>query len=489
MSAVLVMYRLSEPVYTYGSRLEEERMGASIEFLGAARSVTGSRYLFHSGSSAILIDCGLHQERSLRSRDWEPFGYPPDRIDAVVLTHAHLDHCGYLPRLVANGFSGPIYCSPASADIAGIVLMDAAHIMTEDAEHKNRRHHDEGRKSKKKIEPLYTRDDVEKVLPLLRTVEFGESFAAAPGVEGCYHEAGHILGSAMVRFESNDTGPVLFSGDIGRWDKPILNDPDPFDSAETVVIESTYGDRVHEDRGNLLDLLAESVSTARSRGGNLIIPSFAIGRTQELLYRLNELLVADRIPHVATFLDSPMAIKVTDVFRTHPELFDEEMSAVMADQHSPFAMPNLNYSTSSGESKAINHIRGTVIVIAGSGMCTGGRIKHHLVHNISRPESVILFVGYQAHGTLGRDLSSGEKSVRIFGVRRDVRAKVMQLHGFSAHADQNELLRWFDAVKSRPKRVFVTHGEKDVAFGFASLIEKRSGITATAPEYRERVEL
>jgi metallo-beta-lactamase family protein len=464
-------------------------MESAITFLGAARNVTGSRYLLECGNSHVLVDCGLHQERAYRARDWEPFAFPPDRIDAVILTHAHLDHCGYLPKLVADGFSGPIFCTPASADIAKIVLRDAAYIMAEDAKHKQRRHDREKRKSPRVIRPLYTEEDVTRVNPLFTPVSIDIDFDVADGVTGCFHEAGHILGSAMVRLVLGGNRSVLFSGDIGRWDKPILNDPDVFEAADFVVMESTYGDRRHEDPGDLLDLLADAVDTANTRGGNLIIPSFAIGRTQELLYQFNQLLVEDRIPHLSTFLDSPMAIRVTDVFRAHPELFDEQMNALVHDHQSPFAMPNLNYSKSSSESKAINHIRGTVVVIAGSGMCTGGRIKHHLVHNISRPESVVLFVGYQAYGTLGREISSGKKSVRIFGAHRDVRARVLQLHGFSAHADQDELLRWLGSVRKAPKRIFVTHGEDAVAEEFSDLVTEKTGIASLAPEYHERVVL
>ena len=464
-------------------------MNDSIRFLGAARNVTGSRYLFEHGNSRVLIDCGLHQERSLRPRDWEAFPVAPDRIDAVILTHGHLDHCAYLPKLVADGFSGPVFCTGATGDIAKIVMLDAAHIMREDAEYKRRRHKEEGRASSRAIEPLYTREDAETAFPMITAVKHGETFEPAAGLKAQFIEAGHILGSASLKISTDTGASVVFSGDIGRWDKPILNDPELFDDADYVVMESTYGDRTHEDRGDLLDLLADAVLAAHERGGNLIIPSFAIGRTQELLYRLDELLVEDRIPHIVTFVDSPMAIRVNGVFRAHPELFDDDMRKLIEEHHSPFAMPNLVTTTSSNESKSINHIRGTVIVIAGSGMCTGGRIKHHLIHNISRPESVILFVGYQAYGTLGREISSGKKNVRIFGAMRDVKAQVIQLHGFSAHADRNELARWFAGFTRPPKRVFVTHGESDVARDFAQYIEANHGVPASAPEYLDRVEL
>lgn len=394
-----------------------------------------------------------------------------------------------MPRLVADGFTGPIYCTAASADIVKIVLLDAAYIMEEDAIHKRHRHDRAKHKGSHQIRPLYTQKDVEKVLPLLRAVDFGKSFDVTDRISGSFHEAGHILGSATVRIESNETGPVVFSGDIGRWDKPILRDPDPFDSAETLLIESTYGDRRHEDPGDLLELLGQLVETARSLGGKVIIPSFAIGRTQELLYRLHELFGQKRIAPIATYLDSPMAIRVTDVFKAHAELYDEEMRSLVEERNSPFSMSNLIYSQSSDQSKAINDLRGSAIVIAGSGMCTGGRVKHHLVHNLSKPEGVILFVGYQAEGTLGREISSGKKRARVFGVEREVRARVIQIHGFSAHADREELLRWLKGVTRPPRRAFVTHGESEVAVGFAETIHTRTGIPASAPRYQERVDI
>ncbi|HUV08314.1 MAG TPA: MBL fold metallo-hydrolase, partial [Spirochaetia bacterium] len=305
-----------------------------------------------------------------------------------------------------------------------------------------------------------------------------------------FHDAGHILGSSMIKIRVGENGgerTLLFSGDIGRWQMPILRDPTTFNEADYVLVESTYGDRLHEDPKDTGVMLSEIISETKARGGNLVIPSFAIERTQELLYHLNELLLEDRIPHLMVFIDSPMAAKVTEVFKQHPELFDREMNSFVAHGHSPFNLPNLKTTSSADESKAINHIRGTALIIAGSGMCTGGRIKHHLVNNIAREESTILFVGYQAVGTLGREIVSGAKDVRILGQTYPVRARVAQIHGFSAHADRDELLKWATAFRKNPRCLFVTHGEVNVARSFSELLKKRTGGKIMVPEYLEEV--
>lgn len=307
-----------------------------------------------------------------------------------------------------------------------------------------------------------------------------------------FYDAGHILGSAMIRLtvqERAKTRSVLFSGDIGRWNMPLLCDPTLFETADYVVMESTYGDRVHEDPKDKDELLAEAVNAAHRSGGNVIIPSFAVGRTQEILFYLNELLMNDRIPHLLVFIDSPMANRVTQVFRRHLDLMDSETSELIARNHSPFDLPNLKMVSSVAESKAINHVRGTAIIIAGSGMCTGGRIKHHLAHNISRRESVILFVGYQAVGTLGREIAGGAREVRILGRKYPVRAKVARINGFSAHADRNELARWAAGLKRPPRCTFVTHGEPEAARKLAEHLSHARDGEVLVPEYGRTVAL
>jgi metallo-beta-lactamase family protein len=449
-------------------------MDPTIRFLGAAQNVTGSRYLLTAFGKNVLIDCGYYQERNFRLRNWDPFPFPPGRIDCLVLTHAHLDHCGLIPKLVREGFTGDIHCTSATAEIAKIVLLDSAHIQEEDAAFKRLRHKREKRTPEREVVALYTTEDAEASLEYFIPHAYEEPVSLGPDLEVTFHDAGHILGSAMVRFRIGSGGDaryLLFSGDIGRYDKPILQDPTVFEQADTVVMESTYGDRIHEDNADIDTLLADAVNAAKKKGGNLVIPSFAIGRTQEILYRLNELIIADKIPRLMTFVDSPMAVNVTNVFKNHREMFDEETIELLQARHSPFAMPNLKMVQSVQDSKAINHINGTTIIIAASGMCTGGRVKHHLAHNIGRPSSIVLFVGYQASGTLGRIILEGQKDeVRILGTYHRIRAEIRRINGFSAHADQRELLDWVNGVQRGPRRIFVTHGEPEAASTLAGLL-------------------
>lgn len=466
--------------------------GIRLGFYGAARSVTGSCTLLETDKARVLVDCGLSQERERQSANWDPFPVPPDRIDAVLLTHAHLDHCGLLPRLSRQGFRGPVFSTSPTAEIAEIVMLDSARLQGEDAEAKSRRHERQGRGGPRPPAPLYTEQDAKQAAAQFRPVGLGAAVTVAPGIEAEFSEAGHILGSASVRATAGSAGAkraVVFSGDIGRWDKPILNDPQPFDRADYLIMESTYGDRRHGDDAGIRSALAEVLNTASRAGGNIVIPSFAIERSQEVLYYLNLMLMADEIPHLLVFLDSPMATRVTDVFRHHPEFFDAEMNRLLADRKSPFDFESLVIARTSQDSKAINHIRGTAVIIAGAGMCTGGRIKHHLVQNIGRRESCILFVGYQADGTLGRQIQDGAGEVRILGQMYPVRARIASISGFSAHADREELFRWVSPLRAAPRAVFVNHGESGIAKGFAALLGERKGWKASAPAPRETVAL
>ena len=463
-----------------------------LSFLGAAGSVSGSRFLLEANDVNVLIDCGLCQERESKRRDWEHFPVSPDAIDAVLLTHAHIDHCGLLPKLVRDGFRKNVYCTGATADIAEIMLVDSAKIQQEDAEFKGRRHRWEGRKGPYAEIPLYTVEDAQACFPRFSPVEYEKPVQIGDGVAATFYNAGHMFGSAMIMVSISQGGAkrtVLFSGDVGRWNEPIQRDPTVFQQADYVLVESTYGDRVHEESGPVAAQLAEVVNSAVENGGNIVVPSFALERTQDVLYHLNKLLIEDRIPHLLVFVDSPMAISITEVFEDHPELFDKEMKTLVRRGDSPFDFPGLTMVRSVDESKAINRIRGSAMIVAGSGMCTGGRVKHHLVSNISRPESTILFVGYQAQGTLGRQIVDGAREVRILGQQYPVRARIAQIQAFSAHADRDELLSWLLHLDAPPRQVFVVHGEPEVSSRFAESIREKTGWKTAVPEYGQELVL
>jgi len=461
-----------------------------ITFLGASENVTGSRFLLESGNQRILIDCGMFQERDFRERNWEGFPINPAHIQSVLLTHAHIDHCGYLPKLIKEGFKGGIYCTAPTADITKVSLLDSAKLQEADAEFKRWRHKKEGRKGKYPEVPLYTVDDAKMVFNHFHKISYEQKIKVAEDIQATFYAAGHILGAAMIELEvkeDNAVKRIVFSGDIGRWDRPILNDPHIFDRADYVVMEATYGDRLHDGGDDCLHKLKEVIVSTKERGGNIVIPTFAIGRTQELLYDLNCLLKEDQIPHLLTFVDSPMAIGITEIFEQYPEYFDEEAQELMVRYKDLFDFPLLKMTATSQESKGINHIRGTAIIMAGSGMCTGGRIKHHLVNNISRPESTILFVGYQALGTLGRTILERPTEVRILGQVRPVKARIAKINGFSAHADRDELIRWVAGIKQAPQKVFIVHSEKNVAAQFASLLREKLGSEIVVPKYKDEV--
>jgi len=463
-----------------------------VVFLGAAQNVTGSAYLLEANGLRLLVDCGLYQEREFRVRNWDPFPVSPDTIDAVLLTHAHLDHCGLLPKLAREGFKGKIYCTSATYDIAQIILLDAAHLQEQDAEYKRRRHEREGRKGPYPEIPLYTMNDAQATFPLFSTIKYEETIPLGDGIEASFHDAGHVLGAAMIKLRASKNGErrtIIFSGDVGRWDRPIIRDPVTFEEADYILVESTYGDRLHEGKEDTEKILAEVINSTRKRGGNIVIPSFAFERAQEVLYYLNNLLLENHIPHLLVFLDSPMATSITEVFERHPDMLDKEMNELIRRRKSPFDFTGLKITRTVDESKVINHISGTSIIIAGSGMCTGGRIKHHLVNNISRQESTVLFVGYQAVGTLGRQIVDGSKEARILGQMHKVLARIVQMSGFSAHADRDELFRWLSGFRKPPLQVFVTHGEPESAQQFARFLEEKTGWKTSLPGYRDEVVL
>ena len=465
-------------------------MEIKLGFFGAAQNVTGSRHLLEANGVKILVDCGFYQERQFKKRNWDPFPVAPGSIDAVLLTHAHLDHCGLLPKLVREGFKGNIYCTTATAEIAKIILLDSAHIQEEDAEHKARRHKKQGRKGPYPVVPLYTTVDAEACFPLFRTEEYRKSVDLGNDVEATFYDAGHVLGSSIIRTKVRSGGEeriILFSGDIGRPDRPILRDPTVFDEADYVLIESTYGDRVHEDVADIKTRIGEIINSTIKNGGNIVVPSFALERSQEILYYLNELKLEKAIPDFKIFLDSPMASRITKVFQKHGELFDDEMTELINNHESPFKLEGLEMAGTAAQSKAINNVRGGCMIIAGSGMCTGGRIKYHLINNITKPKNTIMFIGYQAVGTLGRIITEGAKEVRILGEQYRVRAKIERVQGFSAHADRDELFTWLNALKAAPKKLFVVHGETDSANAFGDYVREKTGWDVSVPAYEDQV--
>jgi metallo-beta-lactamase family protein len=463
-----------------------------IQFLGAARQVTGSSYLLEAGGTKILVDCGLFQERHYSYRNWERFPVPPDEIDYVLLTHVHLDHCGLIPKLVKEGFRGKILLTPASKELLPIVLMDAAKVQEEDAAFKKKRHLKEGRKGPHPEIPLYTVADVEACSALFNEIPYKSYVSLSKAVKVRFHDAGHILGSAMVEVvfqNGNGTRNIIFSGDIGQFDRPLLNDPTVFDRADYVVMETTYGNRNHEDTQDVDEKLAHIVRDTIRAGGNVLVPAFAIERAQELLFHFGRLTREQMMPHVKVFLDSPMAVEITKVFERSKKYFDDETRALFTEGGSPFEFPGLALVESVEESKAIDEVREPSVIMSGSGMLTGGRIKHHLLKNITRPECALVFVGYQAVGTLGRVILEGASPVRIHGQSYPVRIKIDKIQGFSAHAGMNDLRRWVDGLVSAPRRVFLVHGEEEGITGVGDYLSSKGGWDVSAPRYMEEFEI
>ncbi len=463
-----------------------------LQFLGANRQVTGSRHYLESDGARVLVDCGQFQERPYLDRNWEPSPVPLDRLDAVVLTHAHVDHCGLLPRVVREGFRRPVYTTEPSAELLEIVLRDSAHIQEEDAAFKQKRHRKEGRTGPHPVVPLFTARDIDRVMPLVHGVPYGQPIQVNDHLEGTFHDAGHILGSAIVELRVREGGQhhrLLFSGDLGQWGKPILRDPTLFDQADYVVMESTYGDREHPVREDIETQLAEAITQTVRKGGNVVVPTFAIERAQELMYHIGRLVEAGRLPRVPMYLDSPMAVEVTRLFDRHTECFDDEARELLDQGRQPLHTAGLKLLRTADESKALNSAKMPSVIMAPSGMCTAGRIKHHLVHNITRPECMILFTGFQVRGTLGRQILDGHPEVRIHGRMWRVRARVAEIHGFSGHADRTGLLRWLGAFGSPPRRLFIVHGEEQSSLALADQILREKGWQVDVPHYGEQVVL
>jgi len=465
---------------------------AQLRFLGANRQVTGSRYCLETASTKVLVDCGLFQERAVLERNWAECPVPAKDLHALLLTHIHIDHCGLLPRLVRQGFHGPIYCTRPTAALAPVMLLDSARIQTEDSAYKQKRHQREKRRGRYPETPLYTEEDAERVLPLLKTVGYDEPFSIGEQIEVTFRDAGHILGSALLQVNVKENGTatrIVFSGDLGQWKKPLVRDPTLLTDADYVVMESTYGDRNHEESGPVDTQLAQIINDTVKRRGNVVIPVFALERAQELMYHISDLAHRKRIPDIPVFVDSPMAADVTEVFLQFADFFDQETYQRIAASSPPLSFPGLRFARTVQESRAINEFRDSCVIMSTSGMCTEGRIKHHLRNNIQRPECTVLFVGYQGDGTLGRRILNREPFVRIHGNDYKVRASVQQITGFSAHADQGDLLRWIGSFQPGPRRVFLTHGEESAALTLAELIRNRHQWEVSVPRYEDTFQL
>ena len=453
-----------------------------ITFLGANHEVTGSCTLIEAAGRRFLIDCGMEQGKDVYEN--QPIPVAPGEIDWVLATHAHIDHTGMLPLLVHNGFKGRIYATNPTVELCGIMLRDSAHIQEFEAEWKNRK----GKRSgAEPVEPMYTVQDAEAAMKLFAGVDYERRVELAPGIEIRFTDVGHLLGSASIELwitEGETATKLVFSGDIGNLNQPIIKDPAYIRDADYVFMESTYGDRSHGPRPDYVNELAKILQRTFDRGGNVVIPSFAVGRTQEMLYFIREIKEKGLVKghgNFPVYIDSPLAIEATRIFRdTDPNCFDEDTRALLAQGIDPIAFPGLRVSVTSDESRMINSDRVPKVILSASGMCEAGRIRHHLKHNLWRPECTILFVGYQAVGTLGRTLLDGATTVKLFGEQIEVRAELCQLTGMSGHADREGLLRWVNSFEQKPKRVFVIHGEDEVENIFVDTLTGE-GFTACAP--------
>ena len=452
--------------------------------------MTGSCYCLETQRSRVVVDCGLFQEREFAARNWHPSALPPDSFDAMVLTHAHIDHCGRIPRLVREGFAGPIYCTPPTTDLIGVMLRDAAKIQEEDAAYKKKRHQREGRKSRYPDEPLYRAEDVDQTLPRVTAAKYGETVPVTDDISVVFHDAGHILGSAMLQFhvtEAGQTRTIVFSGDIGQWGKPLIRDPSIFRQADYVVMESTYGNRDHAEKDDVESALGQVIQ--ETLPGKLIIPTFAVERAQEVMYFIGALAHQDRIPDIPVFLDSPMAVDVTEIFRQHRNALDDRTWARIATGQPPLRFPGLQMTRSAEQSRQINGVKGPAIIMSTSGMCTAGRIKHHLRQHLGDEQSTVMFVGFQAHGTLGRQILEGRPEVRIHGKMYPVKARIRKLNGFSGHADRKALMRWASYYQSPPRQVFLTHGDEEVSQALAAQLRADLQWNVSVPDYLSTFDL
>lgn len=462
---------------------------ATLQFLGAAETVTGSKYVLDVHGSRVLIDCGLFQGlKQLRLRNWEALPVSPASITWALLTHAHIDHSGYLPRLVRDGFTGPVYATTATADLLKIMLPDSARLQEEDADYANRK----GFSKHRPALPLYTEQDAAAALKQIHGVQYEEDVRLNKFINARFIHAGHILGSSFIEVQTTEANreplKIVFSGDLGRYDEPILNDPAAENDADYLLVESTYGNRQH-DHTDPKDRLAEIINATAERGGKLIIPAFAVGRTQLLVYYLRELEDEGRIPVLPVAVDSPMGVEATRLYLKHHEDHDLDMQRVENLHKNPLATRNFSLVQGRNGSKALNSLQGPAIIVSASGMASGGRVLHHLAQWLPDPASAVIFVGYQAVGTRGRRLQDGEKEVRIHGEMVPVHAHIESISSLSAHADSDEIMRWLRGFKRPPRKTFVVHGELDSATALRDRIFKELGWEAVIPTYKEIVEL
>ncbi len=466
----------------------------NLQFWGAAQTVTGSMHLVEVGGRKLLLDCGLYQGRRKEAFERNrQLPFDAAEIDAVVLSHAHIDHSGNLPSLVGAGFTGSIFSTSATRDLCAYMLVDSAHIQENDVRYVNKRRKKQG---KKLFEPLYTKADAVETLTRFQTVDYDRSFEPIPGVVIRFRDAGHILGSAVVVLDAKENGRnsrLVFSGDIGRKGLPILRDPQVVEGADYVIMESTYGDRLHDTSGDASDVLRESVAETIDRNGILMIPAFAVGRTQEIVYRMNEMCGNGELPEVDFFVDSPLAVNATDVFRLHPECWDRDYveMALSESDRDPLSFSRLSYLRAAEESIKLNERKEPAVIIAASGMCEGGRVLHHLKHHATRRESMVLFVSFQAAHTLGRRILEGKNPVSIYGVETDMRAEIREAGGYSAHADRKGLLRWASRVQSDGdvKHIFLVHGEQEGMTALAAGLEEQGASGVKMPVRGEKFSL
>jgi metallo-beta-lactamase family protein len=465
-----------------------------LQFFGAAQTVTGSMHLVEANGHRVLLDCGMVQGKRQEARKLNSeFPFDVKSIDAVVLSHAHLDHSGKLPMLAKNGFDNSIFSTSATRDLCGAMLRDSASLQEMDAKYVNKLNAKNGLPF---IKPLYRVHDVTTTLRLFQTVEFRRPLEILPGIRLTFRNAGHILGSASVALEISDgrdekkVTTLAFTGDLGRKGAAVVRDPDIIDRADILITESTYGGRNHGPISEAKEKLARIVSETANKGGLLIIPAFAVGRTQDVVYHLHELMESKQIPSMPVYVDSPLATNITEIFRQHPECYDEETEQLILQDlgKDPFGFNMLSYTRSTEESKELNNLRRPAIIISASGMCEGGRVLHHLRRNIGDPKTTILFVGFQAENTLGRKLLQGDKIARIYGEEYEVRAKMEEIEGYSAHADEGELLDFIAAIPNKPERVFVVHGEQDATKAMAAGLIKSGINNVIVPERGDRFE-
>ena len=466
-------------------------MKVNVEFLGAAQTVTGSCTVLNVNGRRFAVDCGMHQgNKAIEARNWETKLYSPADLDFILITHAHLDHTGLLPRLVKEGFKGRIYCTPPTADFLGLMLQDSAHIQEVESAYQSVLR---SRKGKKAVEPLYNQEDVLNTLPFVHAVEYNQPFEPMPGVSVNYRDAGHILGSAFLEIKISQGGDkdlrLIFSGDLGRPGALLVRDPEEPATADYLFLESTYGDRDHKNEGNSLDELAEAIDYSYKNGQKVIIPAFALERTQEVLYCLNELKKQGKLPRdIPIYLDSPLAIKVTEVFKRHVRYMDKEVQEVLEDAASLKGL-NLRFTPTKEESQAINADTGPAIIISASGMCNAGRVKHHLKHNLWKPGAAVIFVGYQAVGTPGRLLVDGASSIRLYNEDVLVKAKIFTIGGFSGHAGQSQILAWVKEFANPHMQVVLLHGEEKAQETLKGLLAERMGLNVHIPQYLEEMTL